>query len=175
MLFLLASLAALGALATNIILPAFPTIGKDLSVSVRDLGATLSSFFLAFAIGQLFVGPLSDRFGRQRLVVIGLAVFMVGSVICALATTLPHLIGGRVVQALGVCATSVLSRAIARDLFDGQELARALSLTMVAMAAAPVSHRCWAVPKQHIGLASHLYRACCACAASGAAICDAAG
>ncbi|HCE5827429.1 TPA: multidrug effflux MFS transporter [Pseudomonas aeruginosa] len=136
-LFLLASLAALGALATNIILPAFPTIGKDLSVSVRDLGATLSSFFLAFAIGQLFVGPLSDRFGRQRLVVIGLAVFMVGSVICALATTLPHLIGGRVVQALGVCATSVLSRAIARDLFDGQELARALSLTMVAMAAAP--------------------------------------
>lgn len=136
-LFLLAALAALGALATNIILPAFPTMGQDLGVSVRDLGATLSSFFLAFAIGQLFVGPLSDRFGRQRLVVIGLAIFMVGSVICAMATTLPHLIGGRVVQALGVCATSVLSRAIARDLFDGQELARALSLTMVAMAAAP--------------------------------------
>jgi len=136
-LFLLAALAALGALATNIILPAFPTIGQDLGVSVRDLGATLSSFFLAFAVGQLFVGPLSDRFGRQWLVVIGLAIFMVGSVICALASTLPHLISGRVVQALGVCATSVLSRAIARDLFDGQELARALSLTMVAMAAAP--------------------------------------
>ncbi|HEX7953898.1 MAG TPA: multidrug effflux MFS transporter [Burkholderiales bacterium] len=137
MLFLLAALAALGALATNIILPAFPSMGEDLGVSVRDLGATLSSFFVAFALGQLFVGPLSDRFGRQRLVLIGLAIFIVGSLVCAIASTLPQLIGGRVVQALGVCATSVLSRAIARDLFEGQELARALSLTMVAMAAAP--------------------------------------
>lgn len=136
-LFLLAALAALGALATNIILPAFPAMGADLGVSVRDLGATLSSFFLAFALGQLFVGPLSDRFGRQRLVVIGLVVFSVGSLVCAAASTLPQLIGGRIVQALGVCATSVLSRAIARDLFDGQALARALALTMVAMAAAP--------------------------------------
>lgn len=136
-LFLLAALAALGALATNIILPAFPAMGEALGVSVRDLGATLSSFFLAFALGQLFVGPLSDRFGRQRLVLTGLAVFIIGSLVCAAASTLPQLVGGRVVQALGVCATSVLARAIARDLFDGQELARALALTMVAMAAAP--------------------------------------
>ena len=137
LLFLLAALAALGALATNIILPAFPAMGEDLGVSIRDLGATLSSFFLAFALGQLFVGPLSDRFGRQRLVLIGLAIFVVGSVVCASASSLPQLIAGRVIQALGVCATSVLSRAIARDLFDGQDLSRALSLTMVAMAAAP--------------------------------------
>ncbi|WP_286551050.1 multidrug effflux MFS transporter [Variovorax sp. J22G40] len=137
MLLLLAALAALGALATNIILPAFPSIGEDLRVSSRDLAATLSSFFVAFALGQLFVGPLSDRFGRQRLVLTGLATFIVGSMVCAMASTLPQLIGGRVIQALGVCATSVLSRAIARDLFEGQELARALSLTMVAMAAAP--------------------------------------
>lgn len=136
-LFLLAALAALGALATNIILPAFPAMGEDLGVSVRELSATLTSFFLAFALGQLFVGPLSDRFGRRPLVLIGLAIFIIGSLVCAVASTLPQLIGGRVIQALGVCATSVLSRAIARDLFDGQELARALSLTMVAMAAAP--------------------------------------
>ena len=137
LLFLLAALAALGALATNIILPAFPEMGRDLSVSIRDLGATLSSFFLAFALGQLFVGPLSDRFGRQRLVLAGLAIFVVGSLICAVANDLPQLVTGRVTQALGVCATSVLSRAIARDLFDGQDLSRALALTMVAMAAAP--------------------------------------
>ncbi len=136
-LFLLAALAALGALATNIILPAFPAMGEDLGVSVRELSATLTSFFLAFALGQLIVGPLSDRFGRRPLVLIGLAIFIIGSLVCAVASTLPQLIGGRVIQALGVCATSVLSRAIARDLFDGQELARALSLTMVAMAAAP--------------------------------------
>lgn len=136
-LFLLAGLAALGALATNIILPAFPRIGTSLGVSSQELGLTLSSFFVAFAFGQLLAGPLSDRFGRKWLVLGGLAVFAAGSVLCAFADTLPFLVLGRVIQALGACAASVLSRAIARDLFDGEALARALALTMIAGAAAP--------------------------------------
>jgi DHA1 family bicyclomycin/chloramphenicol resistance-like MFS transporter len=136
-LFLLAELAALGALATNIILPAFPRIGASLGVSSQELGLTLSSFFIAFAFGQLLVGPLSDRFGRKWLVLGGLAVFAAGSVLCAFADSLSLLVLGRVIQALGACAASVLSRAIARDLFDGEALARALALTMIAMAAAP--------------------------------------
>jgi DHA1 family bicyclomycin/chloramphenicol resistance-like MFS transporter len=136
-LFLLAGLSALGALATNIILPAFPRMGADLGVSSQELGLTLSSFFVAFAFGQLVVGPLSDLFGRKWLVLGGLAVFVAGSVLCAFADTLSSLILGRVVQALGACAASVLSRAIARDLFDGEGLARALALTMIAGAAAP--------------------------------------
>ncbi|RUF23372.1 Bcr/CflA family efflux MFS transporter [Pseudomonas aeruginosa] len=137
LLLLLAGLAALGSLATNIILPAFPSMGAELGTSVKDLSATLGTFFVAFAVGQLFVGPLSDRFGRRRLVLCGLTAFVVGSAICALAPNLFQLIVGRIAQALGVCATSVLSRAIARDLFEGEVLARALSLIMVAMAAAP--------------------------------------
>jgi MFS transporter, DHA1 family, multidrug resistance protein len=137
LLFLLGGLAALGALATNIILPAFPRIGADLGVSVRDLALTLSSYFVAFAVGQLLVGPMSDRFGRRWLVLGGLAVFVAGSVLCAMAGTLQLLILGRVIQALGACAASVLSRAMARDLFDDEALARALALTMIAMAAAP--------------------------------------
>ncbi len=136
-LFLLAGLAALGALATNIILPAFPRIGAELEISSPELGLLLSSFFVAFALGQLAVGPLSDRFGRKPLVLGGLAVFAAGSVVCALAGTLPLLVLGRVIQALGACAASVLSRAIARDLFDGEALGRALALTMIAGAAAP--------------------------------------
>jgi MFS transporter, DHA1 family, multidrug resistance protein len=136
-LLLLAGLAALGALATNIILPAFPRIGASLGVSSQELGLTLSSFFIAFAFGQLLVGPLSDRYGRKWLVLGGLAIFVAGSILCAVADTLPFLILGRVTQALGACAASVLSRAIARDLFDGEALARALALTMIAMAAAP--------------------------------------
>jgi DHA1 family bicyclomycin/chloramphenicol resistance-like MFS transporter len=136
-LFLLAGLAALGALATNIILPAFPRIGTDLGVSSQELGLTLSSFFVAFAFGQLLVGPLSDRFGRKWLILGGLAVFVAGSVLCAFADSLSFLVLGRVIQALGACAASVLSRAIARDLFDGEALARALALTMIAGAAAP--------------------------------------
>lgn len=134
---LLASLAAIGSLATNIILPAFPEMADSFGVGTRDLGVMLSSFFVAFAVGQLVIGPLSDRYGRRRLVLGGLVVFFVGSLVCASAVTMAMLIVGRVVQALGVCAAAVLARAIARDLFDGEVLARALSLTMVATAAAP--------------------------------------
>lgn len=136
-LFLLAGLATLGSLATNIILPAFPQIGADLDVSPRQLALTLSSFFLAFALGQIIVGPLSDHFGRMWLVLGGAATFAIGCAICAAADGFTLLIVGRTVQALGACAASVLSRAIARDLFDGEALARALALTMVAMAASP--------------------------------------
>jgi len=137
MIFLLAGLAASGTLATNIILPAFPGMAISLDVSSRDLALTLSSFFVAFAFGQLLAGPLSDYLGRKWLVLGGLAVFAVGSILCAVADTLPFLVFGRVIQAFGACAASVLSRAIARDLFDGEVLARALSLTMIAGAAAP--------------------------------------
>ncbi len=136
-IFLLAGLAALGALATNIILPAFPRIGASLDASSQELALTLSSFFTAFAFGQTLVGPLSDRFGRKWLVLGGLAVFLAGSGLCAAADTLPFLIFGRVVQALGACVASVLARAIARDLFEGETLARALAMTMIAGAVAP--------------------------------------
>lgn len=127
----------MGSLATNIILPVFPGMGAELGVEPRDLGLTLSSFFIAFALGQLFVGPLADRFGRRPLVVGGLVTFVIGSLICALSQSLDVIIFGRVIQALGACAAAVLARAIARDLFDGEALARTLALIMVATAAAP--------------------------------------
>lgn len=136
-LALLASLAALGALATNIMLPAFPAIAQGLGVAPRDLAWTLSSFFVVFATGQLFVGPLSDAVGRAPFVTGGLVVFVAGSMVCAMAPSLPVLIAGRAIQAAGACATSVLARAIARDLYHGPELTRALALVMIAMAAAP--------------------------------------
>ena len=136
-LVLLASLAALGSLATNIMLPAFPAIAREFSVAPRELAWTLSSFFVVFAVGQLFVGPLADAVGRTPLVAAGLAIFLTGSVVCTLAPSLPALIAGRAIQALGACAASVLARAIARDLFHGPELTRALALVMIATAAAP--------------------------------------
>ena len=136
-LILLASLAALGALATNIMLPAFPDMARALDVTPRDLAWTLSSFFIVFAVGQLFIGPLSDAMGRAPFVIGGLVVFVIGSIVCAFAPSLPVLIAGRGIQAAGACAASVLARAIARDLYEGPELTRALSLVMIAMAAAP--------------------------------------
>ncbi len=134
---LLAALAAIGALSTNIILPLFPIIAADLGATSAELGLTLSVFFAVFALGQLVVGPLSDRYGRRKLIVGGLLIFCVGGVVCAQAADVSTLLLGRAIQAAGVCAAAVLSRALARDLFEGEALSRVLAMIMVAMAAAP--------------------------------------
>ena len=133
----LAALAATGTLATNILLPSLPQMAASLNVTSAAVTSAITIFLAVFALGQLVVGPISDRYGRRWPVLIGFAVFFAGSVWCGLATDLPGLLIGRVIQAAGACATSVLSRAIARDLFSGPALARAMALIMIAMAAAP--------------------------------------
>jgi DHA1 family bicyclomycin/chloramphenicol resistance-like MFS transporter len=133
----LAALAATGTLATNILLPSLPQMAASLNVSSAAVTSAITVFLAVFAFGQLVVGPISDRYGRRWPVLTGFAVFFVGSIWCGLATDLPSLLTGRVVQAAGACATSVLSRAIARDLFSGAALGRAMALIMIAMAAAP--------------------------------------
>src|ERR1700675_2098894 len=133
----LATLSATGTLATNILLPSLPQMAASLNVSSAAVTSAITIFLAVFALGQLLVGPLSDRYGRRWPVLIGFAVFFGGSVWCGLANDLPNLLVGRVVQAAGACATSVLSRAIARDMFRGPALARAMALIMIVMSAAP--------------------------------------
>jgi DHA1 family bicyclomycin/chloramphenicol resistance-like MFS transporter len=133
----LATLAAIGTLATNILLPSLPQMAASLHVSTAAVTASITVFLAVFAIGQLAVGPISDRYGRRVPVLAGFVVFIAGSIWCGLATDLPSLLIGRVIQAAGACSTSVLSRAIARDLFSGAALGRAMALIMIAMAAAP--------------------------------------
>jgi len=133
----LAVLAATGTLATNILLPSLPQMAASLHVSTAAVTSSITVFLAVFAIGQLVVGPISDRYGRRWPVLTGFAVFCAGSIWCGLATDLPGLLIGRVIQAAGACSTSVLSRAIARDLFSGAALGRAMALIMIAMAAAP--------------------------------------
>src|SRR5947208_9676894 len=133
----LAALAATGTLATNILLPSLPQMAASLKVSSAAVTSAFTVFLTVFALGQLVVGPISDRYGRRWPVLTGFVVFLAGSIWCGLATDLPGLLTGRVIQAAGACATSVLSRAIARDLFSGTALARAMALIMIAMAAAP--------------------------------------
>ena len=133
----LAALAATGTLATNILLPSLPQMAASLKVSSAAVTSAITIFLAVFALGQLVVGPISDRYGRRWPVLTGFAVCFAGSIWCGFANDLPSLLVGRVVQAAGACATSVLSRAIARDLFSGAALGRAMALIMIAMAAAP--------------------------------------
>jgi MFS transporter, DHA1 family, multidrug resistance protein len=133
----LAALAATGTLATNILLPSLPQMAASLHVSTAEVTASITVFLAVFALGQLVVGPISDRYGRRWPVLTGFAVFFAGSIWCGLADDLPSLLVGRVIQAASACSTSVLSRAIARDLFSGAALGRAMALIMIAMAAAP--------------------------------------
>jgi DHA1 family bicyclomycin/chloramphenicol resistance-like MFS transporter len=133
----LAALSATGTLATNILLPSLPQMAASLKVTSAAVTSAITIFLAVFALGQLVVGPISDRYGRRWPVLTGFAVFLAGSIWCGLAEDLPGLLAGRVVQAAGACATSVLSRAIARDLFSGAALGRAMALIMIAMAAAP--------------------------------------
>lgn len=133
----LAALSASATLATNILLPSLPAIATAMSVSSARVTSAITIFLAMFAVGQLVVGPASDRFGRRTLVLSGFAVYFIGSAWCALANDLPTLLAARVVQAGGACATSVLARAIARDLFEGEKLARVLAFVMIAQAAAP--------------------------------------
>ncbi len=136
-IIVLAALAAVGSFATNILLPSLPSMAKALNVSTAAVSSTISVYLAVFAIGQLIVGPLSDRYGRWKPVLFGLGIFVLGSLWCQFSTDLPMMLVGRTIQALGACAASVLSRAIARDLLSGEELTRALAFIMVAMSAAP--------------------------------------
>ena len=136
-LLTLAALSALATLSTNILLPSLPVMALALRSSEAAMTAVLSLFLAVFALAQLIVGPLSDRIGRRPVVLGGLAVFIAGSMVCALANDLPWLLAGRALQAVGVAAASVLARAAARDRFEGPQLAALLGRIMVVMAAAP--------------------------------------
>ncbi len=136
-ILVLAALASVGTFATSILLPSLPSMAKSLNVSTAEVTSTISVYLAVFAIGQLFVGPISDRYGRWKPVMFGLAIFVAGSLWCEFSNDLPTLLFGRCIQATGACAASVLSRAIARDLLSGEELTRALAFVTVAMAAAP--------------------------------------
>jgi len=129
---------ALGPISTDLYLPSVPSIGRDLGADVAATQLTLSIFLAAFAIAQIPVGPLSDRFGRRPLFLAGLAVYALASVACAVAPSIELLIGARTIQAIGACAGVVLGRAIVRDIYGRDRAARMLAYIGSAMALAPM-------------------------------------
>ena len=129
--------AAMGTLATNIFLPSLPAMAASLHVSSAAVTSAITVYLAILALGQLIVGPLSDRFGRRPLILIGFCLFVAGTIGCAFARDLSDLLIGRSIQASGGCAAFVLSRAIARDLFDGRMLTKVMTAITIATAAAP--------------------------------------
>jgi MFS transporter, DHA1 family, multidrug resistance protein len=129
---------ALGPVSTDLYLPSLPSIGRDLGADVAATQLTLSVFLAAFAIVQIPVGPLSDRFGRRPILLSGLAVYALASVICAFAPSIEALIVARAAQAAGACAGVVLGRAVVRDIYGPDRAARMLAYIGGAVALAPM-------------------------------------
>jgi DHA1 family bicyclomycin/chloramphenicol resistance-like MFS transporter len=119
-------------------LPSMPGMARVLEVDLTTIQLTLSLYLAALALGQLIIGPLSDRFGRRPVLLFGLSVFVLGSFICFAAPNVGFLIFGRVVQALGGCAGITLSRAIVRDLYGRKEVASVIGYVTMGMAIAPM-------------------------------------
>jgi len=138
LLLILGGITAIGPLSIDAYLPAFPRISDDLDAPHSAVQLTLAAFLLALAAGQLVVGPLSDAFGRRRLVLAALGVHVVASVAGALAPSVEWLIAARVVQGLAGGAGVVVSRAVVRDLFSGSDLTRFFARLTLVFGLAPI-------------------------------------
>ena len=135
---LLAGLSMFGSVSLDMYLPALPGMARDLHASSAAAQATVSTFLLGLAVGQLVIGPLSDRFGRRLPILGGVAIFCVASGLCAICTGVGLLIAARLLQALGACCGSVVARAVVRDRYDDHEVLHVFSLLSLVFGLAPV-------------------------------------
>ncbi len=131
-------LAGLGALSLDMYLPAFTAIADSLVTDQSEVQLTLSIFLIGFAGGQAIHGPLSDRFGRKPVILAGLICYALASSACALSNSIEQLQMARLFQGLAGASGSVLARAVIRDLYNGDELARAMSWLMLILTAGPM-------------------------------------
>jgi len=135
---LLGSLTAFDPLSIDMYLPAFPNMGKDFAVSSAQVELSLSSFFIGLAVGQLIYGPISDRYGRKKPLLVGMGIYFLSCIACAYSRSIHMLIFFRVLQALGGCSGMVIARAIVRDVFEKQRAAQTFSMLMLVMGVAPI-------------------------------------
>jgi len=142
LLVLFAALQAFASLSVDISLPALPAIAQDLAASEGATQGTISIFSLGMCLGMLVFGPLSDKYGRRRLMLSGIVLYIIVTIGCVFAQSVDSLIVLRFLQAVGGAAAAVLSRAIVRDVFAPPEVPRVLSLmqlvSMLAVMIAPL-------------------------------------
>lgn len=138
LIILLGALTAFGPMAIDMYLPGLPAMSRDLGVETAAGQLTIASFFVGFAFGQLFYGPVSDRLGRRVPLLAGVLIFMAASVGCAFATSMEALIALRFLQAVGASSAPLISRAVVADRCSGVEAARTFSMLMLVMGLAPI-------------------------------------
>jgi DHA1 family bicyclomycin/chloramphenicol resistance-like MFS transporter len=137
-LWLLVLLVGMGPFTMQVLIPVMPAIGAETGAGQAGAQLTLTLYLLGVAVGQLFYGPLSDRFGRRPLLLIGLAAYTAASLGAALAQGIGWLVAARVAQSLGACAGLVLARAIVRDVWPRDEAASRLGYIVMGMTIMPM-------------------------------------
>lgn len=136
---LMAALMALNALAIDMMLPALPAIARGLGVShPNDQQYVIIAYTIGFGAGQMVWGPLADRFGRRPLLVVGLSLYALLAISCAVAPTFALLLAGRAAMGAAAAATRVLVTAMVRDMFEGEAMARVMSLVFMVFMVVPV-------------------------------------
>jgi MFS transporter, DHA1 family, multidrug resistance protein len=135
---ILGLVAAVGPFAIDMYLPAMPAIGAELGASMQAVQWTIVAYFIAFGLAQLIYGPWADQAGRKPPLYTGLALFMAGTVVCAVAPSIGWLIAGRILQGLGGAANMVVLRAVIRDLATGPAATRMMSTIMIVIAVSPL-------------------------------------
>ena len=138
LILMLGSLTAFVPLSIDMYLPAFPQIAEEFGVEIGQVQLTLSVYMIGMAMGQIFYGAMSDRWGRRRLLLFGASAFALATAGCALSGSIGQLMAWRFAVAVGGSAGMVVTRAIVRDSFDVKESANIFSLLMLVMGAAPI-------------------------------------
>jgi DHA1 family bicyclomycin/chloramphenicol resistance-like MFS transporter len=135
----IASIMALNPMAMDIMLPSLPDIGATFRIAdANRLQTVLSTFLFGFGLGQFVIGPLSDRFGRRPVLLLGMGVYCIASLIAIVAPSFEMLLLARALQGLGTAATRVIATSIVRDCYAGRRMASVMSLVMMIFIAVPV-------------------------------------
>ncbi len=137
-IFILGLLATIGPFSIDMYLPGFPVIAESLGVTVDAVSYSLSSYFVGICLGQLIVGPMLDRFGRKSPLYVGLVIYILASIGCAMSNTLEALVIFRFFQALGGCLGIVAPRAMIRDLFSQKDIPKVFSLLILILGVSPI-------------------------------------
>ena len=137
-ILILGALSTLSPFSIDMYLPAFPQIARDLGTTPAQISFSVSGYFIGLALGQLFYGPLLDRFGRKPPLYAGLSLFVVASLGCVAVRSPGLFIAFRLLQALGGCVAQVGAIAMVRDFFPARESAKILSLLILVLSVSPL-------------------------------------